>query len=43
MIRINDIIKRLIENIGLDKITHFFAGATIALSATIFGGNGGGR
>ena len=35
MIRINEIIKRLIENIGIDKITHFFAGATIALSVTL--------
>lgn len=35
MIRINKIIKRLIENIGIDKITHFFAGATIALSVTL--------
>ena len=35
MIRINKIIKRLIENVGIDKITHFFAGATIALSVTL--------
>ena len=35
MIRINEIIKRLIENIGIDKITHFFVGATIALSVTL--------
>ena len=35
MIRINNIITRLIANIGLDKITHFFAGATIALSVTL--------
>ena len=35
MIRVNKIIKRLIENIGIDKITHFFAGATIALSVTL--------
>ena len=35
MRKINKIIKRLIENIGIDKITHFFAGATIALSVTL--------
>ena len=35
MIRINKIIKILIENVGIDKITHFFAGATIALSVTL--------
>ena len=35
MIRINKIIKRLIENVGIDKITHFFAVATIALSVTL--------
>ena len=35
LIRINNIIKRLIANIGIDKITHFFAGATIALSVTL--------
>ena len=35
MIRINKIIKRLIENVGIDKETHFFAGATIALSVTL--------
>ena len=35
MIRINKIIKRLIENVVIDKITHFFAGATIALSVTL--------
>ena len=35
MIRINEISKRLIENIGIDKITHFFAGATISLSVTL--------
>ena len=35
LIRINNIIKRLIDNIGIDKITHFFAGATIALSVTL--------
>ena len=35
MIRINEIITKLIKNIGIDKITHFFAGATIALSITL--------
>ena len=35
MRKINKIIKRLIANIGIDKITHFFAGATIALSVTL--------
>ena len=35
MRKINKIIKRLIENVGMDKITHFFAGATIALSVTL--------
>lgn len=35
MIRINEIITKLIKNIGIDKITHFFAGATIALSVTL--------
>ena len=35
MIRINKIIKRLIEKVGIDKITHFFAGATISLSVTL--------
>lgn len=35
MIRINNIITKLITNVGLDKITHFFAGATIALSITL--------
>lgn len=29
------IIKRLIANIGIDKVTHFFVGATIALSITL--------
>ena len=32
MRKINKIIKRLIENVGIDKITHFFAGSTIAES-----------
>ena len=35
MIRINKIITKLIEKVGIDKITHFFAGATIALSVTL--------
>ena len=35
MIRINKIIKRLIKKVGIDKITHFFVGATIALSVTL--------
>ena len=35
MIIINKIITRLIANIGIDKLTHFFAGATIALSVTL--------
>ena len=28
-------ITKLIKNVGIDKITHFFAGATIALSVTL--------
>ena len=35
MIRINNIIQKLIWKVGIDKITHFFAGATIALSVTL--------
>ena len=35
MRKINKIIIKIIEDIGLDKITHFFAGATIALSVTL--------
>ena len=35
MIRINKIISKMIKNVGIDKITHFFAGATIALSVTL--------
>ena len=35
LIRINKIITRLIANIGIDKVTHFFVGATIALSVTL--------
>ena len=26
---------KIIEKVGIDKITHFFAGATIALSVTL--------
>ena len=35
MIRISKIIAKMIKNVGIDKITHFFAGATIALSVTL--------
>ena len=35
MIRISKIIPKLIVKVGIDKITHFFAGATIALSVTL--------
>ena len=35
MIRISKIITKLIDNVGVDKITHFFAGSTIALSVTL--------
>lgn len=35
MIKINKIIIKMIKNVGIDKITHFFAGATIALSVTL--------
>ena len=35
MIRISKIITKLIWKVGIDKITHFFAGATIALSVTL--------
>ena len=35
MIIISKIIPKLIKKIGIDKITHFFAGATIALSVTL--------
>ena len=35
MIRIRKIITKMIENVGIDKVTHFFAGATIALSVTL--------
>ena len=35
MRRISKIITKMIKNVGLDKVTHFFAGATIALSVTL--------
>ena len=35
MRKINKTITKLIDNVGIDKITHFFAGATIALSVTL--------
>ena len=35
MRKINKIITKMIVNIGIDKLTHFFAGATIALSVTL--------
>ena len=35
MRRINKIRAKMIANIGIDKITHFFVGATIALSVTL--------
>lgn len=35
MRKISNIIPNLIGKIGIDKITHFFAGATIALSVTL--------
>lgn len=35
MRKINKIISKLIGNVGIDKVTHFFAGATIALSVTL--------
>ena len=35
MIRISKIIQKLIWKVGIDKITHFFAGATISLSVTL--------
>ena len=35
MLIINKIITKLIKNVGIDKILHFFAGATIALSVTL--------
>lgn len=30
-----NLITKIIEKVGIDKITHFFAGATIALSVTL--------
>ena len=35
MRKLNKIITKLIVRVGIDKITHFFAGATIALSVTL--------
>lgn len=35
MRKINKIIQKLIWKVGIDKVTHFFAGATIALSVTL--------
>ena len=35
MIKISKIIPKLIGKAGIDKVTHFFAGATIALSVTL--------
>ena len=35
MRKINKIIPKLIWKVGIDKVTHFFAGATIALSVTL--------
>ena len=35
MIKINKIITKMIKKVGIDKITHFFAGATISLSVTL--------
>lgn len=35
MRKINKIIAKMVYNVGLDKITHFFAGATIALLVTL--------
>ena len=32
---INKIIQKLIWKVGIEKITHFFSGATIALSVTL--------
>lgn len=31
----NNFITKITEKVGIDKITHFFAGATIALSVTL--------
>lgn len=35
MRKINRIVTKLIKNVGIDKVTHFFVGATIALSVTL--------
>ena len=35
MRKINKIITKMIKKVGIDKITHFFVGATIALSVTL--------
>lgn len=35
MRKINKIITKLIGKVGIDKLTHFFTGATIALSVTL--------
>ena len=35
MRKIIKIIIKMIDNVGIDKVTHFFAGATIALSVTL--------
>ena len=35
MIRISKIILKLIGKVGIDKLTHFFAGATMALLVTL--------
>ena len=35
MRKINKIITKMIKKVGIDKITHFFAGATIALLVTL--------
>lgn len=35
MRKINKIIQKLIGKVGIDKITHFFAGATISLAVTL--------
>ena len=31
----NNFITRITENVGIDKVAHFFAGATISLSVTL--------
>ena len=35
MIRISKIITKMIANVGIDKVTYFLVGATIALSVTL--------